>query len=68
MTTKITVDAHAGWPVEVTRRSRADPSHSTHIVVEPNTKQDIFIWDDNELVIREGKHPTSPNVKVEVGS
>lgn len=45
MTTKITVDAHAGWPVLVVVK-QGEPSYSQTIqdyVVEPNTKLDFYI-------------------------
>ena len=59
MTTNVTVDAHAGWPVQVIRRSRNDPpgKNDERTVVEPGAKQDFAIWDDNELLIREMKRP-----------
>lgn len=62
MTTNVTVDAHAGWPVQVIRRSRNEPpgKNSEEIIVEPNTKRDIACWDDNELLIREMRRPASP--------
>jgi hypothetical protein len=59
MTTKITVDAHAGWPVQVIRRLRNQPpgKESDEIIVQANTQKDIHIWDDNELIVREMKRP-----------
>lgn len=62
MTTKVTIDAHAGWPVQVVRRSRneAPGKNSETIIVAPHTTQDVFIWDDNEIIIREMKHPDTP--------
>lgn len=60
MTTKVTVDAHAGWPVEVTARY-GEPSQpksvSVHIV-EPNTEQDFYIHSGMEILgVREIKKP-----------
>lgn len=62
MTTKITIDAHAGWPVQVTRRSRNEPPGKSGetIIVEPHKQQDVYIWDDNEIIVREMKHPDTP--------
>ena len=59
MTTNVTIDAHAGWPVQVIRRSRVESpgKNSEEIIVKPNTTQTIAVWDDNELIIREMKRP-----------
>jgi hypothetical protein len=45
MTTKVTVDAHAGWPVEVkTVNVNGDGSISeTAVVVPPHTERDFYI-------------------------
>ena len=40
MTTKVTVDAHAGWPVRVTSIMAGGQTVRT---VEPNTVQDFFV-------------------------
>lgn len=45
MTTKVTVDAHAGWPVMVTLLS-GEPGHIrqvTNELVEPGTTRDFYI-------------------------
>ena len=45
MTTRITVDAHAGWPVQVVG-IYGEPNYPKEIrteVVEPNTKKDFYI-------------------------
>lgn len=52
MTTKITVDAHAGWPVEVTRHP-IPAGEPTVIVVPAKTVQDFYVWADCYLEIRE---------------
>ena len=49
MTTKVTVDAHAGWPVLVTPiGSGAKPA-----IVEPNTAREFFVWAGQDLLIHE---------------
>ena len=56
MTTKVTVDAHAGWPVRVTKvqlnqdGTRAAVSSET---VPSNTKQDFYVHSHLELEIKE---------------
>ncbi|SNT19226.1 hypothetical protein [Sphingopyxis indica] len=58
MTTKVTVDAHAGWPVEVTlREGEPDYQKSAHIVVvEPGGKTDFYIHSGLEILgVREMK-------------
>ena len=56
MTTKVTVDAHAGWPVEVTTSDKGVDgvmSESGKTVVPPNTKQDFYVHSHRELHIKE---------------
>ena len=56
MTTKVTVDAHAGWPVRVAKvqlnadGTRAAVSSET---VPANTKQDFYVHSHLELEIKE---------------
>lgn len=57
MTTKITVDAHAGWPVRVTRIEGAGQSHS---IVEPNSAQDFYIHSTLDLRIHEVQSDETP--------
>lgn len=49
MTTAVTVDAHAGWPVEVQTRYKID-GLITPTVVEPNTARVFYIHDGLEIV------------------
>lgn len=63
MTTKITVDAHAGWPVEVKKIDTEDigsglaiSKENETIIVAPNSIQDFYVWDGRSLTIREMKH------------
>lgn len=45
MTTRVTVDAHAGWPVMVTMIV-GEPSYNKEVrtdIVEPNTTKDFYI-------------------------
>lgn len=56
MTTKVTVDAHAGWPVEVTQIALGEdgePKAEDKQVVAPNTKQDFHVHSHRELRIKE---------------
>lgn len=63
MTTKVTVDAHAGWPVAVVTR-HGEPgqsmSYTTHIV-EPNTTKDFYIHSGCQIIAVE----ECPRPKVE---
>lgn len=45
MTTKVTIDAHAGWPVEVKsiRGELGQPKTFDTTIVEPNTVKDFYI-------------------------
>ena len=65
MTTKVTVDAHAGWPVRVTTvdlnedGTRRAVSSAT---VPPHTTQDFYVHSHRELEIKE-----MPNTPAEPG-
>ena len=54
MTTRVTVDAHAGWPVKVIR---IDDKTGNWIgepeIVAPHTTKDFYVWDGQDLLIAE---------------
>lgn len=57
MTTRVTVDAHAGWPVHVTR---IDPKTGDELgtdTVEPNQVRDFYVHDGLLLKVAEGARP-----------
>lgn len=55
MTTKITVDAHAGWPVKVTVLDRTSDGTQTEniVTVPPHTVQDFYVHSHRDLRIQE---------------
>lgn len=56
MTTKVTIDAHAGWPVQVTAIDTAQDGTVTESViatVPANEKQDHYCHQTRELRIKE---------------
>jgi len=56
MTTKVTVDAHAGWLVEVTRvqlDAEGKPAGESVDVVPPNTTRDFYVHSHLELRVKE---------------
>jgi hypothetical protein len=53
MTTKVTVDAHAGWPVMVTIIDSTGEEQAE--IVAPNTKADFYVFDTRKLTIEELK-------------
>ncbi len=62
MTTKVTIDAHAGWPVEVTFVDQGYDSNGptgqfteTKQIVPARTAVDFHISDSRELRIKELK-------------
>lgn len=59
MTTKVNVDAHAGWPVEVTQHDRYQDKTTLSVEVVPaNTAKDFYITDTRQITsIREMKRP-----------
>jgi hypothetical protein len=52
MTTKVTVDAHAGWPVQVDIRKgeSGTPDVFETATVEPNTVRDFYIHSGMSIV------------------
>lgn len=64
MTTKVTVDAHAGWPVEVTTVDRvqivgeeSERVTESKSIVPPHTTQDFYVHSTRELHIKELPNP-----------
>lgn len=57
MTTKVTVDAHAGWPVKVTTisldSSGAPTNETEEGIVEPKTVRNFYVHSGAELRIQE---------------
>lgn len=52
MTTKVTVDAHAGWPVKVEAIDHGgDPQELG--IVQPNEQRSFVVFDTRQLVITE---------------
>lgn len=45
MTTKVTIDAHAGWPVRVMLINKVGGNIAHEKVVPPNTKETFHIHD-----------------------
>lgn len=61
MTTKVTVDAHAGWPVMVTIK-RGEPGAVKAVsteTVEPNTVRDFYIHSGMQIIGVEEQHTPS---------
>jgi hypothetical protein len=52
MTTKVTVDAHAGWPVQVEQRKGEPGTPDVFVteIVEPNTTKDFYIHSGMDIV------------------
>ena len=54
MTTRVTVDAHAGWPVKVIRINDKDGNWiGEPEIVAPHTVKDFYVWDGQDLLIAE---------------
>ena len=61
MTTSITVNAHAGWPVKVTKQLMKDgkwEENSGEIIVAPMTTQQVSIWDGHRVIVEEMRKET----------
>ncbi len=59
MTTKITVDAHAGWPVKVVKIAKEGSSGSVEIV-PANEKRDFYVHSGLDLLVSEVKKDALP--------
>ena len=57
MTTKVTVDAHAGWPVKVeaVETLNGETKQSELAIVPPFEKRDFYVFDTRQLLITEMK-------------
>lgn len=57
MTTKVTIDAHAGWPVKVTFVSLDSEGKPTDVqrdeTVPANTTRDFYVHSHMELHVKE---------------
>lgn len=55
MTTRVTVDTHAGWPVQVLRieYNQRGETGRTYEVVEPNTKRDFYVHSNMKIEVAE---------------
>jgi hypothetical protein len=63
MTTRVLVDAHAGWPVKVeaidkvydraTSEYTGETQTTETTVVRPNTEQEFYVHDSRQLLITE---------------
>ena len=55
MTTKVTVDAHAGWPVKVKAIDTFDgESKTTELgIVPPHENRDFFVHSTRQIVVTE---------------
>lgn len=66
MTTKVTVDAHAGWPVRVTavdQQSGEGPGSRETVLgeVPPNETKDFYVHQGRKLIIEELERPAAPS-------
>ena len=67
MTTKVTVDAHVGWPVQVEaidQYSATEPVTSVLGVVQPNEVREFVVFDTRRLVITELPRPVAVAAEV----
>lgn len=51
MTTKVTVDAHAGWPVDVVINEKGLAPRIER--VEPHTTKDFYVYDTKSISVIE---------------
>lgn len=51
MTTKVTVDAHAGWPVDVVINEQGQAPKIER--VEPHTVRDFYVYDTKSISVIE---------------
>ena len=60
MTTRVTVDAHAGWPVEVVTIDQYGDKPATEATetVAPNTVREFYVTNSRTLRISELPRPT----------
>lgn len=64
MTTKVTVDAHAGWPVKVEAIDYTS-SETTKVelgIVPAGQSRDFHVWQERQLIITEMPRPGEEHV------
>lgn len=59
MTTKVTVDAHAGWDLKVTLIDgrEGEEQTQTEIIVPAHTVQDFYVHDGRRIRVEEVPRP-----------
>lgn len=58
MTTKVTVDAHAGWPVQVEAEDKflnGEITNSILGIVQPGEVRDFYVFDTRKITVIELK-------------
>ena len=55
MTTRVTIDAHAGWDVRVTFINPITGEKGGETIVKALTTMDTHVWDDRSVLIEEIK-------------
>ena len=66
MTTAVTIDAHAGWPVKVEQIDTASGAVRSTTTVLPNTQQTFHIWDGSDIRAHEMRRDELPAPPAEV--
>ena len=65
MTTKVMVDAHAGWPVRVTKiyYKPGEETGREDVIVPAHTTQDFYIHNNMRIAVEEMEMPRSGTVQ-----
>lgn len=70
MTTKVTVDAHAGWPVKVTSVQLGNDGvvkNRSTTTVPANTSQDFYVHSHMKIEVEEGEREVQEVKQADVG-
>ena len=60
MTTRVTINAHAGWDVRVTPLDDNGVPTAPSIIIPAHTEKDEYVWEGRKLLIEEVRKNRGP--------
>lgn len=60
MTTRVTINAHAGWDVKVTPLDDNDAPTAPPTIIPAHTEKDEYVWEGRKLLIEEVRKDRGP--------
>lgn len=60
MTTRVTINAHAGWDVKVTPLDDNNNETAPPTIIPAHTEKDEYVWEGRKLLIEEVRKNRGP--------